>query len=418
MEEERKGVQEDIDKEKRVSPVLEVKVYLGDHDQLDQHVAVALDGEEEKETKKQEDYSVLDESTVKDPEQVMDMVVEKKEKITKIIIQVSVSPPAIVMEVEEEEKDEVEEDDDDDDDYEDEEEGEEIKKKREEKEEEGDEVEEKYKINREEEEEKTEGKYWVVELDDGWDVYHGFDLVRPPPPGYCWASPIDINDSSQLGVVNRMARFAVEYYNKKYKRKVQFVRVHHANITRACRDAYYITLLAKDLIKEDDDEEKAYHTKVDCSRRGRISISANIIEIANPILYTPYGPSSTKSSLPSSTTKREKNNDEENHLSHLFTSTVLDINILMSETITTRKIKNARNVLQLLELWVPFASALKRVRELKPQFDNIKRQRRESNKYKKECINSFLLYRLEGIGSDLTASIDLTSGLGRLFLNS
>ncbi|KAL3573352.1 hypothetical protein D5086_023965 [Populus alba] len=136
MEEERKGVQEDIDKEKRVSPVLEVKVYLGDHDQLDQHVAVALDGEEEKETKKQEDYSVLDESTVKDPEQVMDMVVEKKEKITKIIIQ-------------------------------------------------------------------------------------GFDLVRPPPPGYCWASPIDINDSSQLGVVNRMARFAVEYYNKKYKRKVQ-----------------------------------------------------------------------------------------------------------------------------------------------------------------------------------------------------
>ncbi|KAJ6883262.1 hypothetical protein NC652_030478 [Populus alba x Populus x berolinensis] len=130
MEEERKGFQEDIDKEKRVSPVLEVKVYLGDHDQLDQHVAVALDGEEEKETKKQEDYSVLDESTVKDPEQVMDMVVEKKEKITKIIIQVSVSPPAIVMEVEEEEKDEVEEDDDDDDDYEDEEEVEEIKKKR------------------------------------------------------------------------------------------------------------------------------------------------------------------------------------------------------------------------------------------------------------------------------------------------
>lgn len=43
---------------------------------------------------------------------------------------------------------------------------------------------------------------------------------------------------------------------------MEFVRVHHANITRACRDAYYITLLAKDLIKEDDDEEKAYQTKV------------------------------------------------------------------------------------------------------------------------------------------------------------
>jgi hypothetical protein len=68
----------------------------------------------------------------------------------------------------------------------------------------------------------------------------------------------------------------------------------------------------------------------------------------------------------------------------------------------------------LLELWVPFASALKRVRELKPQFENIKRQRRESNKYKKECINSFLLYRL--IGSVLTASIDLTSGLGSLYV--
>ncbi|XP_024439458.2 uncharacterized protein LOC112323870 [Populus trichocarpa] len=155
-------------------------------------------------------------------------------------------------------------------------------------------------VEEEEEEEKTERKYWVVELDDGWDVYHvvggepdeytrrlkylekeerdllvhyseiycasdGFDLVRPPPPGYCWASPIDINDSSQLGVVNRMAIFAVEYYNKKYKRKgkkMEFVRVHHANITRASRDAYYITLLAKDLIKEDDDEEKAYQTKV------------------------------------------------------------------------------------------------------------------------------------------------------------
>jgi hypothetical protein len=48
-------------------------------------------------------------STVKDPEQVMAMVVEKKEKITKIIIKVSVSPPAIVMDVEGEEKDEVEE---------------------------------------------------------------------------------------------------------------------------------------------------------------------------------------------------------------------------------------------------------------------------------------------------------------------
>jgi hypothetical protein len=43
---------------------------------------------------------------------------------------------------------------------------------------------------------------------------------------------------------------------------MEFVRVHHANITRACRDAYYITLLAKDLIKEDDDEEKGYQTKV------------------------------------------------------------------------------------------------------------------------------------------------------------
>jgi len=85
-------------------------------------------------------------------------------------------------------------------------------------------------------------------------------------------------------------------------------------------------------------------------------------------------------------------------------------------TITTRKIKNAWNILQLLELWVPFASALKRVRELKPQFDNIKRQRRESNKYKKECINGFLLYRLEGVGSVLTASIDLTSGLGSLYV--
>ncbi|KAH8490659.1 hypothetical protein H0E87_022980, partial [Populus deltoides] len=396
MEEERKGVQDEIDKEKRVSPVLEVKVYFGDLDQLDQHVAVALDGEEENETKKQEYCSVIDVSTVKDPEQVMAMVVEKKEKITKIIIQVSVSPPAIVMDVEEEEKDKVEEEDDDDDD--------EIKKKGwvvlddgwdsdrvvEDPEEytrclryepkgrrdlllyynkfaseskgfdidcppppgycwaypmdlndssqleavnrmakfsveyyntkykekgkmiefvlvhhanfcrslhgvyyitllakdlikdDGDEI--TYQA-KEEEEEKTERKYWVVELDDGWDVYHvvggepdeytrrlkylekeerdllGFDLVRPPPPGYCWASPIDINDSSQLGVVNRMARFAVEYYNKKYKRKMEFVRVHHANITRACRDAYYITLLAKDLIKEDDDEEKAYQTK-------------------------------------------------------------------------------------------------------------------------------------------------------------
>ncbi|KAJ6876549.1 hypothetical protein NC651_029522 [Populus alba x Populus x berolinensis] len=63
-----------------------------------------------------------------------------------------------------------------------------------------------------------------------------------------------------------MARFAVEYYSKRYKRKgkkMEFVRVHHANITRAYRDAYYITLLAKDLIKEDDEEEKAYQTKVD-----------------------------------------------------------------------------------------------------------------------------------------------------------
>jgi len=109
MEEEGKGVQEEIDKEKRVSPVLKVKVYFGDHDQLDQHVAVALVGEEENETNKQEYYSVLDVSTVKDPEQVMAMVVEKKEKITKIIIKVPVSPPAIVMDVEGEEKDEVEE---------------------------------------------------------------------------------------------------------------------------------------------------------------------------------------------------------------------------------------------------------------------------------------------------------------------
>jgi hypothetical protein len=143
MEEERKGVQEEIDKEKRVSPVLKVKVYFGDHDQLDQHVAVALDGEEENETNKQEYYSVLDVSTVKDPEQVMAMVVEKKEKITKIIIQVSVSPPAIVMDVEEEEKDEVEEEDDDDDD-------DEIKK-----------------------------KGWVV-LDDGWDS----DRVVEDPEEY------------------------------------------------------------------------------------------------------------------------------------------------------------------------------------------------------------------------------------------
>jgi hypothetical protein len=40
-------------------------------------------------------------------------------------------------------------------------------------------VKKKYKIKKngddveeEEEEEKTERKYWVVELDDGWDVYH------------------------------------------------------------------------------------------------------------------------------------------------------------------------------------------------------------------------------------------------------
>jgi hypothetical protein len=145
MEEERKGVQDEIDKEKRVSPVVEVKVYFGDLDQLDQHVAVALDGEEENETKKQEYCSVIDVSTVKDPEQVMAMVVEKKEKITKIIIQVSVSPPAIVMDVEEEEKDEVEEEDDDDDDDDDE-----IKK-----------------------------KGWVV-LDDGWDS----DRVVEDPEEY------------------------------------------------------------------------------------------------------------------------------------------------------------------------------------------------------------------------------------------
>jgi hypothetical protein len=77
------GGREEIDKEKRVSPVLKVKVYFGDHDQLDQHVAVALVGEEENETNKQEYCSVLDVSTVKGPEQVMAMVVEKKEKITK-----------------------------------------------------------------------------------------------------------------------------------------------------------------------------------------------------------------------------------------------------------------------------------------------------------------------------------------------
>jgi len=39
MEEESKGVQEEIDKDKRVSLVLEIKVYFGHHDQLDQHVA-------------------------------------------------------------------------------------------------------------------------------------------------------------------------------------------------------------------------------------------------------------------------------------------------------------------------------------------------------------------------------------------
>jgi hypothetical protein len=44
---------------------------------------VALVGEEENETNKQEYCSVLDVSTVKGPEQVMAMVVEKKEKITK-----------------------------------------------------------------------------------------------------------------------------------------------------------------------------------------------------------------------------------------------------------------------------------------------------------------------------------------------
>jgi hypothetical protein len=155
MEEERKGVQEEIDKEKRVSPVLEVKVYFGDHDQLDQHVAVALDGEEENETNKQEYYSVLDVSTVKDPEQVMAMVVEKKEKITKIIIQVSVSPPAIVMDVEEEEKDKVEEED----------EVEEEKEEEEEEEEDEDEDDD----DDDADDEGIKKKGWVVELEDGWD---------------------------------------------------------------------------------------------------------------------------------------------------------------------------------------------------------------------------------------------------------
>lgn len=43
----------------------------------------------------------------------------------------------------------------------------------------GDDVEE----EEEEEEEKTERKYWVVELDDGWDVYH---VVGGEPDEYTW----------------------------------------------------------------------------------------------------------------------------------------------------------------------------------------------------------------------------------------
>jgi hypothetical protein len=32
---------------------------------------------------------------------------------------------------------------------------------------------------------------------------------------------MDLNDSSQLEAVNRMAKFSIEYYNTKYKEKVR-----------------------------------------------------------------------------------------------------------------------------------------------------------------------------------------------------